>query len=207
VLFDQQVRGFLRDHPQGTVVALGEGLETQLWRVDNGSVRWVSVDLPEMIDLRRRLLPAHPRNQLVACSALDPAWTDMAGPGTPVLIVAQGLLMYFTEADVDGFFEMVASRCPGSAVLFDTIPAWAATSTGHRQNRSYRMPPQPWGTGRRGVLRIGRRHRGIASVQILPSPRGRGLGWGVCYPATTRIPGLRGLLPQTVIATIRPPRS
>jgi O-methyltransferase involved in polyketide biosynthesis len=121
VLFDQQVRGFLRDHPQGTVVALGEGLETQLWRVDNGSVRWVSVDLPEMIDLRRRLLPAHPRNQLVACSALDPAWTDMAGPGTPVLIVAQGLLMYFTEADVDGFFEMVASRCPGSAVLFDTI--------------------------------------------------------------------------------------
>ena len=33
-------------HPAGTVVALGEGLETQFWRPDNGRVRWLSVDLP-----------------------------------------------------------------------------------------------------------------------------------------------------------------
>ena len=145
LLFDHQVRGFLQEHPRGTVVALGEGLETQLWRVDNGGARWISVDLPEIIDLRRRLLPAHPRNQLVPCSALDPAWTALAGPGTPTLIVAQGLLMYFTEPEVDGFFDMVAGRCPGSTMVFDTIPAWAATSAGHRQSRSYRMPPQPWG--------------------------------------------------------------
>jgi len=205
VLFDREIRGFLHGQPRGTVVALGEGLETQLWRVDNGSVRWISVDLPEMIDLRRRLLPAHPRNELMACSALNAAWTSMAEPAAPVLVVAQGLLMYFTDADVDGFFEMVAARCPGAAVLFDTIPAWAATSTGHRQNRSYRMPPQPWGTGRRDLLRIPGRVRGVAGVRILPAVRGRGLGWGVCYPAATRIPGLRGLLPQTAIVTTSPP--
>jgi hypothetical protein len=34
------VRRFLVEHPEGTVVALGEGLETQFWRVDNGLVRW-----------------------------------------------------------------------------------------------------------------------------------------------------------------------
>jgi O-methyltransferase involved in polyketide biosynthesis len=51
--FDIQVGRFLRRHPDGTVVALGEGLETQLWRVDNGRVRWVSVDLPETIEVRR----------------------------------------------------------------------------------------------------------------------------------------------------------
>ncbi|MFZ0187091.1 MAG: class I SAM-dependent methyltransferase [Streptosporangiaceae bacterium] len=200
LLFDHQVRGFLQEHPRGTVVALGEGLETQLWRVDNGGARWISVDLPEIIDLRRRLLPAHPRNQLVPCSALDPAWTALAGPGTPTLIVAQGLLMYFTEPEVDGFFDMVAGRCPGSTMVFDTIPAWAATSAGHRQSRSYRMPPQPWGAGRRRVLRISRWHRGISDVRIVPPPRGRGLGWGILYPAATRLPGLRGLLPQTVMA-------
>jgi O-methyltransferase involved in polyketide biosynthesis len=204
LLFDQQVRGFLQEHPRGPVIALGEGLETQLWRVDNGNVRWISVDLPEIIDLRRRLLPAHPRNQLVPCSALDPAWTGMAGPGTPALILAQGLLMYFTEPEVDGFLGMVAGRCPGSAVLFDTIPAWAATSAGHRQSRTYRMPPQPWGASRRRVLGMLRRHRGITGVRILPAPRGRGLGWGILYPAATRLPGLRGLLPQTVMATTSP---
>ncbi len=49
--------------------------------------------------------------------------------------------MYLTPADVDGFFEMVAQRLPGATVVFDTIPAWAATRTGHRQSAAYRMPP------------------------------------------------------------------
>src|SRR5579884_2770403 len=44
--FDAAVRGFLSLHPAGTVVALGEGLETQFWRLDNGRVRWLTVDLP-----------------------------------------------------------------------------------------------------------------------------------------------------------------
>src|SRR4051794_39385729 len=50
--FDLGVERFLSTHRDGTVVALGEGLETQFWRVDNGAVRWLSIDLPEAIDLR-----------------------------------------------------------------------------------------------------------------------------------------------------------
>ncbi|HEX3783482.1 MAG TPA: class I SAM-dependent methyltransferase [Pseudonocardiaceae bacterium] len=74
VQFDAEVRRFLRDRPGGTVVALGEGLETQFWRVDNGTVRWLTVDLPEIVEQRRRLLPAEERNQLFAGSAFDPDW-------------------------------------------------------------------------------------------------------------------------------------
>jgi O-methyltransferase involved in polyketide biosynthesis len=51
--FDREVRRFLAAHPSGTVAALGEGLETQFWRVDNGSVRWLTVNLSFSI-LRRR---------------------------------------------------------------------------------------------------------------------------------------------------------
>jgi len=46
--FDEQVRRFLEEHPDGTVVGLAEGLETQAWRVDNGRMlfdvipRWAS---------------------------------------------------------------------------------------------------------------------------------------------------------------------
>src|SRR6266545_4704653 len=53
-VFDDEVRRFLAEHPDGTVVALGEGLETGFWRVDNGRVRWLAVDLPETIALRSR---------------------------------------------------------------------------------------------------------------------------------------------------------
>ena len=204
VQFDQQVDCFLAEHPHGTVAALGEGLETQLWRVDNGTLRWVSVDLPEIIALRRQLLPVHPRNQLRACSALDPSWTAAIESADGVLILAQGLLMYLTPAAVDGFFEMVGWRLPGATIVFDTIPAWAATRTGHRQSAAYRMPPQPWGTGPRGVRHIRRRHPAITGLRFLPAPRGRGVAWGVAYPALTRLPLARGLLPMTVAVSTRP---
>jgi O-methyltransferase involved in polyketide biosynthesis len=58
--FDREIRRFLHDHPDPTVVALGEGLETQFWRVNDSQVHWVSVDLPAVIELRRRLLPHRP---------------------------------------------------------------------------------------------------------------------------------------------------
>ena len=70
------MRRFAARHPGGTVVALGEGLETQFWRVNDGRMRWLSVDLPEVVALREELLPASPRLRGRALSALDPRWID-----------------------------------------------------------------------------------------------------------------------------------
>ena len=69
--FDNAIRRVLRRKPDATVVALGEGLETQFWRVDNGRVRWVTVDLPESIALREQVLPT--ASETIAASALDTA--------------------------------------------------------------------------------------------------------------------------------------
>ena len=69
--FDQEVQRFLVRHPDGTVVALGEGLETQFWRVDNGRVSWLTVDLPEIVALQERLLPQSPAGAL----SRAPLWT------------------------------------------------------------------------------------------------------------------------------------
>lgn len=98
--FDREVADFLTRHPRGTVVCLGEGLETQFWRVDNGRADWLSVDLPELISLRERLLPAGPRQRLLACSVTDPSWADEVDPAQGVLITAQGLLMYLRPGEV-----------------------------------------------------------------------------------------------------------
>jgi O-methyltransferase involved in polyketide biosynthesis len=58
--FDKAVLRFLVSHPAATVVALGEGLETQFWRVDNGQVRWLTVDLPETMELRQQFVARWP---------------------------------------------------------------------------------------------------------------------------------------------------
>lgn len=120
--FDVAVRRFLDLHPAGTVVALGEGLETQFWRLDNGQVRWLTVDLPETMALRRRLLPEGPRQSTHSGSALDLRWLDGLDPADPVLVTAQGLLPYFQRDQVHALIAGTAERLPGSALVFDVVP-------------------------------------------------------------------------------------
>ena len=114
--FDREVTDFLIRCPRGTVVCLGEGLETQYWRVDNGRAQWLSVDLPEAVALREKLLPPGPRQRLLPCSATDPAWMDEVDPEHGVLITAQGLLMYLAPEDVHGLLGACAARFGGETI-------------------------------------------------------------------------------------------
>jgi O-methyltransferase involved in polyketide biosynthesis len=120
--FDAAVCHFLGGHPAGTVVALGEGLETQFWRLDNGQVRWLTVDLPETLELRHRLLPKGPRQSSHSGSALDLEWLDGLNPADPILVTAQGLLPYFQRDQVHRLIAGIAERLPGSLLVFDVVP-------------------------------------------------------------------------------------
>lgn len=146
--YDDLIRAYLRrTTADPVVVALGDGLETQFWRVDDGRVRWFSVDMPEAIAVRQRLLPAHDRASTIAMSALDPAWLELVPADTPPFISAAGLLMYFEEPDVVALLKRIAKRFPGADLVFDTIPPTMARKTlsGMKITKTYTAPPMPWG--------------------------------------------------------------
>jgi O-methyltransferase involved in polyketide biosynthesis len=144
---DRVLRQWLSAHPDGFVVSLGEGLETQAQRLDNGRLRWLSVDLPEAVAIRERFLPPTERLRHFAASALDRSWMDAVDASHGVFIIAQGLFMYFTEDEVRRLLMDIAERFPGAELLFDTIPHWFSRRTlkGLNRTRNYRVPPMPWG--------------------------------------------------------------
>jgi O-methyltransferase involved in polyketide biosynthesis len=175
--FDDEVRRFLARHPDGTVVALGEGLETQFWRVDNGQVRWTGVDLPEILAIRAELLPADDRVRALACSALDDAWMDEVDPERGLLITAQGLLMYFKPEEVQALIARCRERFPGAELVFDAIPRWLAERSQRGQLKGptgYEPPPWLWGIDSKERRRMGARR--------LPRPHGRGIGGSLILP-------------------------
>ena len=194
--FDDAVRTFLRDHPDGTVVALGEGLETQFRRVDNGRVRWVTVDLPEAVDVRRRLLPDGPRQRTFAGSALDFRWMDEVDPSRGVLLTAQGLLMYLEPEAVAGLMAACAERFPGATLVFDAVPGWfsARTLRGEMRTAGYTSPPTPWALEPKQLDSVRALHPGILDVEELTPARGRGLLDGVVLP----------LLYRTILRNLKP---
>jgi O-methyltransferase involved in polyketide biosynthesis len=205
--FDDEVRRFLDAHPDGTVVALGEGLETQFWRVDNGRVRWLGVDLPAVERLRDRLFPAVDRRRGIAGSALDEAWLAQVDPAGPVLVTAQGLLMYLQPADAHRLIALCAQRFPHASLVFDGVLRWfsARTMRGAMRSATYASPPMPWGVDRAELAALGRLHPNIAAVRRLPQPRGRGVLNGYVLPGFSAVPGLRNLLPIWIMrADFRP---
>ncbi|MEW1861196.1 class I SAM-dependent methyltransferase [Streptomyces sp. NPDC088194] len=197
--FDDEVRRFVAEHPGGTVVALGEGLETQFWRVDDGRVRWLTVDLPETVAVRTALLPdAPPRRRTVARSALDLEWMDeitAADVAKGVLVTAQGLLMYLPERDAKGLIAACAERFPGGWFLFDALPrAQVAQNQAGRldaRDGSYRAPRWEWGMDYREYPKVAAASPLITQVRSLRLGRGRGLY--AIAPFSHRIPGVRSM--------------
>lgn len=194
--FDLVVREAMQARAR-TVVALGEGLETQFWRVDDGRVRWLTVELPETAAVRGAVLGEdRPRRRILACSALDAAWMDEVGdaPGERVVIVAQGLLMYLPPPGVRRLITGCARRFRAGVLVFDTVPPWFAALADHGWLRSpsgYVAPPMPWAmpAGRLDPLRA--LSPDIAGVGAVPPPPGSGWLYDTWGPIVRRLPGVR----------------
>jgi O-methyltransferase involved in polyketide biosynthesis len=195
--FDREVVRFALRHPGGTVVALGEGLETQRWRVDDGRLRWTGVDLPDVVALRQRLLPPDgERRRTVACSVLDPAWLDQVPERGPVLLTAQGLLMYLQPREVHELVARIAARWPHASLVFDTVPRWWSRRTlqGVSTAEGYTSPPMPWGVDAAAWEALAA-VPGVAEVRSVAPPRGRGVLFGAVLPLAWRWPALERALP------------
>jgi O-methyltransferase involved in polyketide biosynthesis len=121
LIFDWWVRQFLAEHPGGTVVELGTGLNTRFERVDNGQCHWVDLDLPDTIEVRRRFFADTSRRQMVAASIADEDWLDaVAACPPPYFLVADGVIVYVAEDAARAALARIATRFPGSLVAFDT---------------------------------------------------------------------------------------
>ncbi len=119
--FDSILRSFIREHPRATLVNIGAGLDTTFYRVNNGSIRWYDLDVPQVIRLRGELLP-EPGAGAIPKSMFDESFLDdIAAPRDGILFLAGGVLMYFDEAKVREFLSMLARRFPGGEIVFDSI--------------------------------------------------------------------------------------
>ncbi|RUP07269.1 MAG: class I SAM-dependent methyltransferase [Mycobacterium sp.] len=194
---DKCALAYLAEHPRATVVALAEGFQTSFWRLDSAlpeaQFRWVSIDLPPVIELRRRLLPRSPRITEIAQSALDYSWMDQIDDSDGVFITAEGLLMYLQPDEALGLITACAKRFPGGQMFFDVPPTIVkkVARKGLRSSKHYRVPPMPFSLSPRQLAALANTVPGIRAVHDVPIPAGRGWFFGRFYPALWQFPPLR----------------
>lgn len=146
---DDEIKSFLRLCPNATVVNIGAGLDTTFDRIDNGTVRWYDLDLPDVIDLRKRLIPETARSTCIAKSVLDLSWFDDIGnPVNGLLFTACGVFSYFKGKVVKQLFDDLATRFPNSEVIFDApskFVVWSGNWVVLRKSGMGTRTPMKWG--------------------------------------------------------------
>ena len=205
-VFDEVMADWLQRNPEGVIVELGCGLETQYQRIDNGTVDWFCVDVPEAIEIRECFIRPAPRCHYVKSSALCFRWMDWVPTDKAVFVSAQGLLMYFEPTQVHTLLRAMSERFKKVELMFDTIPRWFSQQTlrGYRKTASYTTPPMPWGVDINEIVET-LSDWGLRLDHVDITPYGPTHGWGsLMLPLFSAVPVLRNRLPAIVHTRITP---
>ncbi len=129
-LFDRLVLEFLASHPDAAILTLGAGFCTRPERLRSRAprARWIEVDFPEIIGAKGDLFHADRGVTPIGGDLVDPetvADALIAAPAGPVLVIAEGVLMFLEEERRNELLRRLACALPdGSAIAFDFIHPW-----------------------------------------------------------------------------------
>ncbi|MHA2295070.1 MAG: class I SAM-dependent methyltransferase [Candidatus Hodarchaeales archaeon] len=120
--FDDYVRSFISDNPNGIVVSLGCGLDSRFSRVDNGKVEYYDLDFPDVIELRRKFFQETNRYHFIASSVSDFEWMDdLVQKNGPFLFIAEGLFMYLSGEVAKSLILKLQEKFQGCELIFDAF--------------------------------------------------------------------------------------
>jgi O-methyltransferase involved in polyketide biosynthesis len=118
-----------------TVLHLACGLDSRAHRIlaargpGAAHVRWVDVDLPDVVNLRRKVLDTLPTDGasnceyvLLAGSATDEACVAAVPNDRPTLVIFEGLSMYLKPEEGTALLQTLVARFPaGGEIVFDAL--------------------------------------------------------------------------------------
>ena len=116
-----EVRDYLKTHPRAAVINLGCGLDNTGRACDNGQCSIWNIDLPDVIEMRERLLPLGEQEKNLAFDLKDTHWMEAVhtDPTDGTVLFAAGVFYYFTTEEVKSLTIDIAKRFPGGRLVFD----------------------------------------------------------------------------------------
>ena len=117
--YDLIVDRFINDHPKGTVVNIGCGLDTSFERINRNSILWYDLDLPDVIELKRKFQKETEKRRFISSSFLDTDWFNKLEINEDILFISAGVFVYFEEQEIRDFVIKVANRFKNCEMFFD----------------------------------------------------------------------------------------
>jgi O-methyltransferase involved in polyketide biosynthesis len=119
IYFDKKILDFINLYPDATIVNIGCGLDTTFDRIDNGRIKWVDLDLPDTIELRKKFIKETSRRLFVSSSVFDEDWYNKIDKNTHLMFLFAGVLYYFKENEIKKLFNSFYSNFTEVEIIFD----------------------------------------------------------------------------------------
>lgn len=120
IVLDRLANAWLAENPEAVVVNIACGLDTRCYRM-RGYSHWYNLDLPQTIDVRKKLLPQSGAISQIVMSAMEDWGSEIAEHDTDALIIIEGLSMYLSEADIKRIFKVISKRFERATVLVEIM--------------------------------------------------------------------------------------
>lgn len=146
-ILDRETKSFIKENPEVVCINLACGLDTRYYRVDNGKISWYNLDLPEVIELRRKLLPIQDeRIHEISASMFNREWiAQVEAKNKPVLIILEGAAMYFTEEQIKQLLTTLIENFSPALMLLEIMPSFMVRQQKHHDSVTKTNAHFVWG--------------------------------------------------------------
>lgn len=178
-LLDVWAAEFLEQHDEATVLHVASGLDSRclrlapIWTGAGKRIRWIDVDLPDVVEMRRRLELPEPEGdyELRPADVLSQDWLESIPNDRPTLIIAEGLVMYLKPEDGLSVFKRLAKNFEGvgGQILCDMAGYWMVAK--QEGNPTMQMAEMYWAVDDPETIASSVREDGCRSFRVAKEQR------------------------------------
>lgn len=148
--FDEAVRNFVDKYDDAVVVLIACGLDPRVERISiEKEYQVYELDLPDVINLRRKFLPESPNNKYIAGSITNDEWIKTIKAGHPeghFLFILEGISMYLTEEVMKNVFKNIDDNFDHAEIHVERMNKFLSKRTYLQQSVNNTNASFNWGS-------------------------------------------------------------
>lgn len=118
--YDSYITEFIDKYPNATVVNIGCGLDNRFERINNGSIHFFDLDLPDIMNIKKQIFQEKSNYFQISQSVFEFDWIERLET-EHVFLVAEGVFMYCTEQDVKKLFLTLQEKLNTPEIVFEVF--------------------------------------------------------------------------------------
>ena len=151
-VIDKWVSDALLEKPESVVIHIGCGLDSRIERVKAPFEKWYDVDLPEVIEVRKKHFYESEKYKMLGASAMETEWFSEIGDFEHAIIVMEGISMYLSKDAINGIFAAAKEKFSSGKIIMDVYTELAVKMSKYKNPIKEVGALPAFGTSEHGIF-------------------------------------------------------